>query len=141
VKPLIIPYKVFPDPQGRPGYVALLNVQLALPALNSPRTKRFEAVIDSGATRCLFHADIAKHLGIDLKACPSYDTQGIDGPTPVYIHDVTLYIPGGPMQTSVGFKTDLPVAGLLGMSGFFDHFKVTFDSSGQFCELERIYHA
>lgn len=119
----------------------MLHVQLALPAPNAPRTKRFEAVVDSGATRCMFHVDFARNLGIDLNNCKTYTTQGIDGPTPVYTHDVTLYIPGGPIQTMVGFKDKLPVAGLLGMSGFFDHFKVTFDSTGNFYELERIYRA
>jgi hypothetical protein len=32
----------------------MLNIQLALPDPKSPRTKRIEVVLDSGATRCLF---------------------------------------------------------------------------------------
>lgn len=119
----------------------MLLVQIALPAANSPRTKRFEAIIDSGATRCMFHADFDRHLSIDLAKCPTMVSQGIDGPTMVYHHDITLYIPGGPVQITAGFKEKLPVAGLLGMMGFFNHFRMVFDSAGQFCELERIYQA
>ena len=89
----------------------------------------------------MFHIDFARHLGIDLTNCKTSTTQGIDGPTLVYMHDVILYVPGGPIRTNVGFKDKLPVAGLLGMSGFFDHFKVTFDPTGNFYELERLYHA
>ncbi len=119
----------------------MLNVQIALPAPNAPRTKRFEAVIDSGASRCLFHSDFAKHLGIDVAKCPIEITQGIGGDESTYLHDLTLYVPGGPVIATCGLKDKLPVAGLLGMVGFFEHFNITFDAVGQFCILERIYRA
>lgn len=66
---------------------------------------------------------------------------GISGPTKTYMHDIHLYLPGGIVSTKVGFSDKLPVPGLLGMSGFFEHFKVTFDSTACRCELERIFHA
>jgi len=119
----------------------MLPLQISLPSANSPRTKRFEAVIDSGATRCLFHADIGAYLGIDLKSCPIEMTQGIGGQEATYLHDVTLYVPGGPVIIKAGFKKKLPIAGLLGMCGFFEHFRITFDGSAQRCILERIYFA
>ena len=116
-------------------------MQVSLPIANAPRTKRFEAIIDSGATRCLFHADIGTFLGIDMKACATEVTRGIGGDETTYLHDVNLFIPGGPVTIKAGFKEKLPIAGLLGMSGFFDHFKVTFDGSAQCCILERIFKA
>jgi hypothetical protein len=58
-----------------------------------------------------------------------------------WLHDITLYIPGGPVQITAGFKENLSVAGLLGMTGFFEHFNVTFDPTAKECQLERIYHA
>jgi hypothetical protein len=119
----------------------MLNVQLALPDPNAPRTKRIEVVIDSGATRCLFHSDFARHLRIDTASCPIEQTVGIGGIESTYLHDVTLYIPGGPVVARVGFKHNLPVAGLLGMNGFFEHFRVTFDGPARHCELERLYKA
>jgi hypothetical protein len=117
----------------------MLNIQMSLPGPNSPRTKRIEVVIDSGASRCLFHSDFAKHLGIDTSVCPVEETVGIGGAENTYLHDVSLYIPGGPVTARVGFKDNLPVAGLLGMNGFFEHFRILFDGPGQFCELERIF--
>ena len=52
-----------------------------------------------------------------------------------------LYIPGGPVTIKAGFKEKLPVAGIPGMAGFFEPFKITFDGQAQACELERIFHA
>lgn len=47
------------------------------------------------------------------------------------------------VRIEAGFTDKLPVAGLLGMSGFFEHFKITFDPSAipPGFELERIYKA
>jgi hypothetical protein len=119
----------------------MLPVQIALPVANAPRTKRFEAVIDSGAARCLFHADFARFLGIDLGSCSTEITLGIGGQETIYLHDLTLYIPGGPATIKAGFKEKLPIAGLLGMTGFFDHFFITFDGTAQACTLDRRYRA
>lgn len=141
---LKIPYKVRPDsfgPLGSYSYSVVLNVQAALPQANAPRTKRFEAIIDSGATRSLFHADIAKHLGLDLKTGEIEVTQGIGGTETTYLHEIALYLPGGPVRTKAGFKEKLPVAGLLGMTGFFEFFKVIFDGETKVCEIQRIYRA
>jgi hypothetical protein len=109
--PVKIAYKVFPDSFGPPGahlYTAMLNVQIALPGPNAPRTKRFEAIIDSGATRSLFHSDFASHLGLVLSAGEIEITQGIGGSEPTYLHEIALYLPGGPVTSKVGFKTDFP---------------------------------
>ena len=64
-------------------------------------------------------------------------SQGIGGSESTYLHDIALYIPGGPVKIKVGFKERLPVAGLLGMSGFFEFFKITFDPDSKACNLER----
>lgn len=137
----VIPYRIFPDGLGSYLYWAAMNVQIALPGRNAPRTKRFEAVIDSGATRCLFHANIAAHLGIDLKSRRREMTSGIGGREESWLHPIALYIPGGPVQITAAFKENLPLAGLLGTTGFFDQFTITFDSAAQHCLLERICHA
>jgi hypothetical protein len=46
---------------------------------------------------------------------------------PGYIHRVRLLLAGETFETSVVFAEKLPVAGILGQVGFFDHFTVTFD--------------
>lgn len=119
----------------------MLPVSLSLPIPSAPRTKRFEAVIDSGASRCIFHADIGRFLGIDIHSGIKDTTQGIAGPSDLYLHDVRLYVPGGPVVIKAGFKEGLSIAGLLGMDGFFEHFVVTFRYTALECELERVYQA
>jgi hypothetical protein len=133
-----IDYVVQPDKYGSYIFTAVLKVNLALPSLYAPRTKRFEAIIDSGASRCMFHSDFAKHIGLDLKAGALEQTQGIGGSTDSWLHEVFLYVPGGPVKIHASFKEGLPVAGLLGMNGFFEHFIVTFMHPALACEIERI---
>ena len=119
-------------------YAAILPVQIALPTPNAPRTKRIEAVIDSGAGRCLFHATFATAIGLDLKAGELEVLNGIGGPEETWVHDITLYTYGGLISIRAGFKEGLPLAALLGMNGFFEHFVVKFDGMAQACTLERI---
>ncbi len=134
-----VPYKTFPLPGGGVSTTAVLNVNIALPARNSPRTKRFEAIIDSGASRCMFHASIGRFIGLDIEKGEIEETAGITGNARTYLHDIVLYIPGGPLIIRAAFSEELPTAGLLGMNGFFEHFKVTFDPTGKHCDLERIF--
>ncbi len=138
---LKIPYKKFPLHGGGVTYSATLNVNIALPAKNAPRTKRFEAVIDSGASRCIFHASIGRFIGLEIERGPVEETLGISGVSRTCLHDISLYAPGGIVNIRAGFSEDLPIAGLLGMNGFFDHFKVIFDPTAQRCEVERLFLA
>ncbi len=139
VNPLIIPYKGYPDGSGSYLYSATLDVQIALVSPNAPRSKRFEAVIDSGASRCVFHSEIGKYLGVDFSTCDTEEVLGIGGAEKLYLSDVALVIPGGTVLVKAGFKDALPVAGLLGMSGFFEHFNITFRAGDRSCVLDRIY--
>jgi hypothetical protein len=138
---MVIPYLTYPDGLGSHMYFAMLRVQLALTMKNAPRTKRFEALIDSGATRCLFHSALANPLGIEIKSGILERTNGIGGLEETWLHDVVFYIPGGPVTIKAGFKENLPIAGLLGMSGFFEHYDAKFEGSAKQCVLERLYKA
>jgi hypothetical protein len=86
----------------------------------------------------MFHADIGKHLGLDICSGHLESTQGIGGSTDVWVHQICLYLPGGAVNVHAAFKENLPVAGLLGMNGFFEHFTVTFIHAAQHCAIERI---
>jgi hypothetical protein len=136
-----IPYKKFPLHGGGVSYSAMLNVNIALPAKNAPRTKRFEAIIDSGASRCIFHASIGRFIGLEIEKGVIEDTLGINGVSRTYLHEISLYVPGGVVNVQAGFSDDLPIAGLLGMNGFFDRFRVTFDPTAQRCEIDRLFLA
>ena len=138
-----VPYQKYPDPQARGGffYAATIPVNIALPAKNSPRSKRFDAVIDSGASQCIFHASIGRAIGLEIEKGELVSTNSIQGPTAIYLHDVSLYAPGGTVPARAGFSDALPIAGLLGMAGFFEYFKITFDPTALRVELERLYRA
>jgi hypothetical protein len=136
---LKVPYQKVPDGKGGFGYYASVPVNIALPTKNAPRSKRFEAIVDSGASRCVFHAQIGAALGLDITSGEVETTLGIAGPTPTYLHDISLYAPGGIIAIRAAFSFDLPVPGVLGMIGFFSNFTITFDPVGLRCELERIY--
>jgi hypothetical protein len=140
---LKLPYKKYPDPQSRGGffYAATVPVNIALPEHNSPRSKRFEAIIDSGASQCIFHSNIGRAIGLQVEKGEVVSTNSIQGPTKIYLHDISLYAPGGVLSIRAGFLDDLPIAGLLGMSGFFEYFKILFDPTSLRVELERLYRA
>jgi hypothetical protein len=140
---LKFPYHKYPNPQASGGYfyAATLPVNIALPAKNSPRSKRFETIIDSGASQCIFHAAIGRAIGLEIEKGELASTNSIEGASSLYLHDIALYLPGGIVPTRAGFSDKLPIAGLLGMTGFFEHFKVTFDPTALRVELERLYSA
>jgi len=113
-----------------------LDVSVALIQPVRRGQKRFEAIIDSGATRCMFHSDIGQFLGLNLRSGEKEITQGIGGLSDTYLHDIVLFIPGGPVTIKAAFKEELPIAALLGMNGFFQHFIITFNQSALVCDLE-----
>ena len=118
-----------------------LPVQISNLAKHSQPTKRFEAIIDSGASRCIFHTSIGRAIGFDIERGRKEDTTGVSGgPTTIYVHNVGLYVPGGMVRIEAGFSDSLPIAGLLGRVGFFEHFKITFDpaSDPPGFDLERV---
>ena len=138
---LKLPYKKYPNKDGSFYYTAALPVNIALPQQNAPRSKRVEAFIDSGATVCQFQSGIGRAIGLDIEKGEVIETLAATGPANIYMHDITLYIPGGPVQIKAGFSDNLPVVGLQGMMGFFEHFVVTFNPAALRCELERIFKA
>ena len=66
---------------------------------------------------------------------------GISGEQIVWVHSVLLFVVGGAIRIEASFQEDLPIHGLLGMEGFFEHFVVTFDGLARECQLDRIYRA
>ncbi len=134
-----VPYRKFSHVDGAHGYVVTLKVKLSTSLPNSTLTKTVDCIVDSGATRCCFHADVAEALGLDLKAGRLQTVTGISGPENIWIHEITLHLPGGKIRIKAGFKESLSVVGLLGMGGFFEFFNITFDSVMERCSFQRIY--
>jgi hypothetical protein len=107
---LNLPYKKYPAASTLGGffYVASLSVNIALPLANSRPSKRFDAVIDSGASGCLFHASIGRAIGLQIEKGVLASTLGVAGPSKMYLHDVSLYIPGGIVIAEPDFQTISP---------------------------------
>ena len=94
---LRIPYQKYPTSYTESGfyYSASIAVSIGIPAHDSERSKRFDAIIDSGASGCLFHASIGRAIGLNIEAGERTETLGIAGETKVFLHNIWLYAPGG----------------------------------------------
>ena len=135
-------YKNYPTSKGGVDWWAVLPVQISNSATHSPPCKKFEALIDSGASICIFHSHIGESIGLKIQSGEEDETTGVSGQrTKIYLHNVSLYVPSHIIKIRAGFTSELPLAGLLGRVGFFEHFKITFDPSNTppGVELERIY--
>ncbi|MEO7029410.1 MAG: retropepsin-like aspartic protease [Acidobacteriaceae bacterium] len=99
------------------------------------------AIVDSGANFCVFSGDVAEELGIVIESGIPAETVGIGGTEVVWFHEITMHLPGGSVAVQAGFQRGLPVAGLLGMNGFFEHFRITFNGASRQCEFERLYES
>lgn len=102
----------------------LLQVTL----LHSKNRIDLDCLVDSGAGDCIFSKDIAEIRGIDIGKGEPRDYEGIGGAGMTgYLHQVKLRPKGFSKWITVeaGFidHDDIP---LLGQSGFFDSYEVTF---------------
>lgn len=85
-------------------------VNLRLIHKHSPPTKWIEAIADTGAHCCMFHASFCHALGIDLKNGIEGNLGGIIGGAniPVYFHPVKILIGSTQVQTMAGFSENFP---------------------------------
>ncbi len=89
------------------------------------------ALLDSGADDCIFPHQIGVQLGLKVEEglLQTFAGAGSKG-NRAYFHSLKLIV-GGQISLScrVGFTKAMDEAGLglLGQTGFFDHFRVTFD--------------
>lgn len=101
----------------------------------------YAALIDSGADLCIFDAELAEYLGIDVPSGRKEFFGGVQNASPseCYIHDITLTVGGWDFQTAVGFSYDIANDGygILGQRGFFDLFSVKFDYQKEEVELKQ----
>jgi hypothetical protein len=99
-------YKNYPRYKGVDDWAAALPVQVSNPAKHSPPCRKFEAVIDSGASLCLFHSSIGHGIGLNVEKGELDETIGVSGvPTKLYRHTVSLHVLGNISR----FEPDLPI--------------------------------
>lgn len=87
-------------------------------------------LIDSGADGIILNAEFAPVLGLDMNAGKSRSYQGIGGePILGYDHEVTIRLRDdkNEYRVEVTFLPGLKTACLLGQSGFFENYKISFE--------------
>jgi hypothetical protein len=136
-------YKQFPLPNGEFDWMAVLLIQVSR---SSKITVPFEALIDSGATNCLFHADIAAIFAkTQFKTVNKQTTGGVvaNARMDLYGHEIRVHIGADNFKIMGYFSDQLPIPCLLGRNGFFDKYIVTFDptESNPGFELTRVHRA
>ncbi len=102
------------------------------------RAVPYEVLVDSGADFCIFDAQIADILGIDVLRGERQEVWGITGVgEPYYVHGITLKVGGWPHAVRAGFLPNIARLGygVVGQKGFFDIFVVRFDLLKEEIEL------
>lgn len=137
------PYRTAPGPNNTVLYTPFIRIRLG--RKHGLKSRFFEAMVDSGASDCMFHEQIASAIGIpDITTGRREQRKGISGVgEDVWIHPVILYVGENGLSIEAAFSRRLPIAGLLGMKGFFDNFKVTFDPTTEppGLEIERVHRS
>lgn len=89
----------------------------------------------------MFQSSLASALGLEVTSGFPSVRMGIGGRSEVWVHSIALFVGEHVLQVNAAFAETLPVAGLLGRNGFFEHFKITFDpaSDPPGLELERVH--
>lgn len=100
-------------------------------------------LLDSGATAVRFGAYVADLCGVDLSGAPKTQLAVGGNVVTALMAEVHLFVEDGSENyawTAPVWFCDpwIPSFGLLGLTGFFDHFKVTIASYEEWIELAPI---
>ncbi len=100
----------------------------------------YEALLDSGADYNVFHSELADILGISLTKGKSRKIYGLGGQhIKGYIHEVELKLQGfSSFKSEVVFSKQIPehAIGVLGNTGFFDQYHVTFKYADKIISID-----
>lgn len=123
-------YKQFGSDILRP----VIPIEIKYNNLSTP----YEVLVDSGADMCIFNAQVADILGINLLKGIKIQVSGIVGfPDNIYVHTIRIKVGGYHYKTDVGFiKMSNTSYGVVGQKGFFDIFIVKFDLVKKEIELK-----
>ena len=90
----------------------------------------FPSIVDSGADYCIFPANIAEDVGLDIEKGKKLPMHGIGGEEFIYFHKLKVFVDiedaTWQFDCPVGFSRGMSPKGVgyLGRSGFFDLFKM-----------------
>jgi hypothetical protein len=143
-----VPYKIYPA-SNDPGYNGITQTWLPIVSVSllvgHTKSKRFDALINSGAFTTFFHADIGRAVSLKVETGEVGELRGVvaGSATKVYYHSVRICLAEHTVLIKAGFYDRLGFAGILGRHGFFEHFAVPFDPSNipPGLEITRIHRA
>jgi hypothetical protein len=98
------------------------------------------SIVDSGADCCLFPLYLLRKLRLNAENMPLEHSSGVgDARVPMRFAHLTIEIPGfARFPARVGFTAGLDAwsLGVLGQIGFFENFRVFFDYSAGYFNIE-----
>ncbi len=95
------------------------------------------AFVDTGASYCLFPADVAEALGLVLEEGELSEMTVGDGNTlKVYLHQMKVALAGKEFMCTIGFSKGLGVGFyIVGTRDIFDQFVVSFNQKEKYVEF------
>lgn len=133
------PYVKIPTSDPRRKWISRPIIPVTL--FGSEQSVNIDALIDSGADKCLFHNEIGREIGLEVEKGMKETFSGIAGKEiSAFIHKIQLQIKGieKTIEISAGF-TDAPgVFAILGQEGFFDNFRIKFERDHDTIEITPI---
>ncbi len=126
-------YKRFND-----FYRPVIPVQLRL----DKKTLRYEALLDSGADICIFHAELGELLGLDFNRLKSASFKGLSSKSESLgfqaIIDVGISNNFHSAPLIFSYNISPYGYGILGQKGFFEFYRIKFDYCKKEVELKSI---
>lgn len=127
-------FKYFEFPLPKPSPVlgnSILRPIIPIKISVNGQTAKYDALIDSGADFCIFHAELAEYLGIDVQSGLREVFSGVEDSigAEAYFHKLILTVGDKSIKILIGFSYDIADHGygLLGQKGLFDKFLVKFN--------------
>ena len=122
-------------------YGKIIRPVIPIRVKNGDHAVRYEVLVDSGADICIFDGGIGDILGIDVESGERQTVGGIAGQAAAYyLHDVEIEVGGWPYKIKAGFLRNVAGGvnyGVVGQTGFFEHFVVKFDMQKAEIDLKR----
>jgi hypothetical protein len=122
-----IRYMKLPDANNPGSYSWYPLLQVCL--RHGTKGRMFHALVDSGAVDCIFPESLGRLLGIDVPSGRPKTYYGIAKQTlPGFIHSVNLQVTGFNqwLTFEAGFVS-ADIDPLLGQTGFFETYQITFE--------------
>jgi len=130
------PYLKIPTNDPKRKWIVRPIIQVIL--IGPQKSVIVDALIDSGADKCLFNSELAKELGLILENGEAEYFGGIEGgKIKCFVHKIQLQILGldKKIEVSASFIENLKVSAILGQEEFFDGFKIKFEKDHNCIEI------